>query len=269
MPLLLVPILSLLVNGYIARLLLYRLDVRLSFYEWYGLAVANSLGNYLPIPQAGAVARAVYLRKVHRLNYHRFAASLLVTYISAVALYGVTGLVCLGAMSAQGNSCPIFLWFIFAALASSSMFLTPVATMVPLPKSLLPIREGLSALIGYTQLLKIVFLQLILICLTTSGLWLACKAMQTGSAVSWPTALVMGLLLLASGIINVTPGNIGIEQATTEVTARLLRIAPNIGFLASSIFRVVSALVVIAISPVFIPLMKRMNRADNPSDLQQ
>ncbi len=59
-PMLLVPLASLWVNGVIAQILVREFGVRISAREAYGLSTVNALGNYLPVPQAGAVARGVY-----------------------------------------------------------------------------------------------------------------------------------------------------------------------------------------------------------------
>src|SRR4029079_13817100 len=60
-PMLLVPALSLWVHGRIGRAGAREFGVRLTGLEAYALAAVHSLGNYLPVPQAGAVARGVYL----------------------------------------------------------------------------------------------------------------------------------------------------------------------------------------------------------------
>src|SRR5438067_1433732 len=92
LPMIAVPLASLAVNGWIGRDLAAEFGARLRFVEWYGLAVVNSLANYLPLPQAGAMARGVYLKRVHRLPYGPFTATLVVTYATALTLYGVLGL---------------------------------------------------------------------------------------------------------------------------------------------------------------------------------
>ena len=74
---------------------------------------------------------------------------------------------------------------------------------------------------------------------------------------TWPVALMLGLMILASGIVNVTPGNIGVEQGVAELSARLLHIAPHVGFLGSALFRAVSVVTILAIGPVFSVLLAR------------
>src|SRR5258706_8221268 len=79
-PMLAVPLLSLWVNGGIGKELAGEFNVRLGGFEAYALSTVNALGNYLPIPQAGAVARGVYLKRPHNLAYSTYAPSVVVTY---------------------------------------------------------------------------------------------------------------------------------------------------------------------------------------------
>src|SRR5436190_8247214 len=109
LPLVGVALIQPLLNGLIGRKLAAQFGVRMTVFEAYALAVANALGNYLPIPQAGAMARGVYLKRVHGLPYGTFAASLLVTYVAAAALYGVVVLDALTALAAIGLQAPRYI----------------------------------------------------------------------------------------------------------------------------------------------------------------
>ncbi|HEY7118075.1 MAG TPA: hypothetical protein VH475_15915, partial [Tepidisphaeraceae bacterium] len=118
-PMLLVPLASLGINGWIGRELAREFYVGLGQFEAYALATVNALGNYLPVPQAGALARGVYLKRVHNLGYSTYAASVVVTYVSSLALYGLVGVAGLIALRLAGRPAPWQLWAIFAALGSS------------------------------------------------------------------------------------------------------------------------------------------------------
>src|SRR3954466_14213437 len=145
-PMLAVPLLSLWANGRIGKELVGEFGVRLGEFEAYALSTANALGNYLPIPQAGAVARGVYLKRVHDFAYSTYAASVVVTYVSSLALYGLIGLIGLMVLKATGRAAPWQLWLIFAGLAGSLVMFTPLSAVVPLPRRLAGFREGLRTL---------------------------------------------------------------------------------------------------------------------------
>jgi len=253
-PMVLVPLASLAVNGWIGRDLALQFGARLNFVEWYGLAAVNSLANYLPLPQAGALARGVYLKRVHALPYSPFMATLMITYATAIALYGACGLIGLTILHVQGRASPWLLWIIFSALTAAVLTLTPASRVLPLPANL---HGQLRSLRRHHLLARIILLQAALVALTSTGLWLACKTVHGGEAVSWPSSIMLGLIILASGIANITPGNVGVEQFAAELTGRLLHLPPNVGLVASAIFRIVSMLTVLAIGPIFTALLAR------------
>lgn len=263
-PMLAVPLLSLGVNGWIGKELAAEFEVHLGGFEAYALSTVNALGNYLPVPQAGAVARGVYLKRVHHLAYSTYAATVAVTYVSSLALYGLVGLGGLGVLAAGGRRSPWQLWVIFAALSASVLMFTPLSAKVPLPKKLAGFREGLNSLRRHHLLGKIVVLQLVLIGLTATGLWLACLALSDGDGVNWFMGLMMGLLVMASGVANVTPGNLGIEQGAAAFTAELLAMRSGVGFWASSLFRVMAIVVVFAIGPLLAAWLARQKPREVP-----
>lgn len=265
LPMIAVPLASLAVNGWIGRDLAAEFGVRLSPLEWYGLAVVNSLGNYLPLPQAGAMARGVYLKRVHGLSYAPYAATLVVTYVSAIALYGVLGLLGLGILAIAGHPAPPLLWGVFALLTSSLTLFTPIVKCLPLPKRWTHLGEHLRTLRSRHLIRRIILLQMLLVALTTTGLWLACQTLPDGRGMSWPMSLMLGLMILASGIVNVTPGNLGVEQGAAEWAARLLHVTPNVGFLASAIFRAVSIVIILLIGPVFSAVLARSVKCNQSS----
>lgn len=256
-PMLLVPIVTIAVNGLIARDLVGEFGVRLTATEWYGLAVINALGNYLPLPQAGAVARGVYLKRVHHLPYTIYAATIVVTYVSSLALSGVIGLAGLALLHAMGRPSPLPLWVAFAGLASSVLMFTPLARFLPVPKRYRNFDSGLHTLRRHHVLSRIILLQTALIAVTATGLWLACRALPGGHEVSWLASAMLGLMAMASGIINVTPGNVGVEQGAAEITARLLHLPDNVGFLASCLFRVMAVIVVFILGPMYSAILAK------------
>lgn len=257
LPMIAVPLLSYAVNGWIGRELALEFGARLRLVEWYGLAVVNSLANYLPLPQAGAVARGVYLKRVHQLPYGPFAATLVVTYATALSLYGFAGLAGLGVLASEGRRSPSVLWLVFAALALTFLFVTPAARLFPLPKKYAHLHDDLASLRRHHLLGEIILLQACLAALTNTGLWLACKTLHGGEAVTWPQGAMLGLIMLASGVANVTPGNVGVEQFAAEVTGRLLGLPASVGLAASTIFRAMSLAATFSLSPIFSAVLAR------------
>jgi hypothetical protein len=238
-----------LLNGLIGRTLAGQFGVRLGVFEAYALAVANALGNYLPVPQAGAMARGLYLKRVHGLPYGTFAASLVVTYVAAAALYGVVGLLALAVLAATGRPAPWQLWLVFGAFATTLVLFTPVVRLVRLPGRLDDFRAAVATLGRHHVLARVVALQFALILLASVGFWLACRAFPGGERTTGLTGLLIALSVIVSGVSNLTPGNLGVEQAAAAFTASLLHLDPLIGGLASGLYRATAIAVVFAIGP--------------------
>jgi hypothetical protein len=252
-PMLLVPLASLWVNAAIGRRLVGVLGVRLGGFEAYALSTVNALGNYLPLPQAGAAARGVYLKSVHKLSYSTYAASVVVTFVTSLALSGVLGLGGLATLFAIGRTAPWQLWVAFAGLASSMVMFTPWGARLPLPGKLSAFGEGLASLRCKHLVSWVVMMQALLIAITATGMWLACRSLPGGEGVTWLTALMLGLVMTVSAVVNV----LGVEQAAAGVAAHLLNVDPKLGFLASALFRVMAIAVVFVIGPVMAHWLSR------------
>jgi hypothetical protein len=122
---------------------------------------------------------------------------------------------------------------------------TPVGAYLPVPKRLALFRQGLATLRGHHLLWRIVLLQTTLIALTATGLFLAARALPGGQTVSWPVALMLGLISMVANVVNV----LGVEQAAAMACAALLRIDPNLGLMASAMFRLTAIAVVFTAGP--------------------
>jgi hypothetical protein len=244
-PMLAVPLASLWMNASIARRLVRELGVALGGFEAYALSTVNALGNYLPLPQAGAAARGVYLKSVHNLSYSTYAASVVVTFVTSLSLSGVLGLGGLAVLRMTGRAAPWQLWVAFAGLAGSMVMFTPAGARLPLPGRLAGFREGLAILRRRHLLSWVVMMQAALIALTATGMWLACRSLPGGRDVTWMTALMLGLVMTVSAVVNV----LGVEQAAAGVAAHLLDVDPTLGFLASALFRVMAIIVVFLTGP--------------------
>ncbi|HYE21640.1 MAG TPA: lysylphosphatidylglycerol synthase domain-containing protein [Tepidisphaeraceae bacterium] len=241
-----VPLASLWINAQISRDLVAEFGVRLGQFEAYALSTVNALGNYMPVPQAGAMARGVYLKRVHGLAYTTYAATVVVTYVSSLALTGLAGLAGLLALHLTGHPAPWQLWVAFAGLSGSLLMFTPIGRHVPLPKKLARFSEGLATLRAHRVLAKIVVLQLALIAVTATGLFLSARALPGGASVTWATALMLGLISMVAAVVNV----LGVEQVAAMACAATLGISPALGLAASALFRLVAIAVVFTTGPM-------------------
>lgn len=82
---------SLFVRAIANRLHFSGLGVRASIADWFRLVTVTSFTNYLPL-SAGLVAKAVFLKRMHRMPFRRFAVGQTTLLVLIVATNGVVGL---------------------------------------------------------------------------------------------------------------------------------------------------------------------------------
>jgi UDP-N-acetylglucosamine 2-epimerase (non-hydrolysing) len=262
----LVTFLSVAVNGVIMRDLVGQFGVRMRVLEWFGLTAVGSLSNYLPMPQAGAVARGLYLKRVHRLPYDAFTATVLVTYVMVLPAIGGLGLIGLTVMALTSQPTPWPLWLLFALLAASVAVFGPAMGLLRVFRRFAGFHDGLAILLQQHRLGRMVALQVAQLLLTAIAMGLAFRAL--GNPIGWSGSLMLGLMANASGIANVTPGNLGITESAAALGAYLLRGDPHLAIVAYSVIRVVSVCVLALVGPACLLLSKSRARAVGPQPVQ-
>jgi len=264
-----VVLLTLVVNGYTLALLLRRFRIVLPPGEWFWLTVAHSFVNYLPLPQAGAVARGVYLKRRYGLDYIRFTASLTVTYLGFLWVAGVVGLAGLslrqgfgGQPAAQG-----LLWCAFALFLVGVIPLLTVTWRLPGLNRLVRFRQALEQLLTLRTVVIFMACQGLLLLLTGLGIWLAFWGLAPGSSQGTPwelpllDAVLMGLAAIASSIAKITPGNIGVAEGSVGLAAWLLHHDIDRAIVTFTLFRMVGMVVLFALAPFAIAGLGRKLRA--------
>ena len=241
---------SIVLNGQIMNRLVRQFGVRLRPWEWIGLAAAGSLGSYLPVPQAGAIVRGLYLKRVHQLPYDTFTATVLVTYAMMLPAIGILGLCGLAGMRFHGLAAPRPLWFLFAGLAASVALFSPLLGMMRPWRRLQRFQAGMATLLQHHILGRMALLQVAQLLLTTVALWLSFRAL--GAPLGWDGSLMLGLLSNAAGIANVTPGNLGVTESANALGAYFLGGNPQLAVVAYSVYRVASIGVLSAVSLGFL-----------------
>lgn len=242
---------SILLNGQILKYLVARFGVLLTWGEGYALTALHSFGNYLPVPQAGSVTRGFYLKRAHELPYTSFAAVVAVTFVRFLLAVGVLGLVVGIGLAVGGSRLSAPLWFVFATLLATPLVLRPgIWSRRPFSR-FERIRNDLEVLRAPGVAAQLAVTQILLLTVTSIGLWLSFQAL--GQPVGFAASLLVTLIAMASGVFNVTPGNLGIAEAAAWSTARLIGADADIAVVAFTLLRIVSATVIFAHAPVVIP----------------
>jgi uncharacterized membrane protein YbhN (UPF0104 family) len=247
------------VNGRILRLLVRRLDVELDAIEWFGLTLVHSFCNYLPLPQAGSVARGVYLKQVRGLGYVPFTATVFVTYVGFLVTAGVLGLLGLGVLALSGGRVPWLLAAVFTALTAGALLLLGRSWEVPLLRAWRPFAEAMRNLATPRLLMSVAAWQVGLVALSGLALWLAFGAL--GREVGLAVSLMLALVAALAGVVNVTPGNFGVAEAAAWLGARLLGSDADEAVVAFTLYRLVAVVLMFVLTPWAIARLTRRAQA--------
>jgi len=266
-PLLLVALAAIAANGLITRLLVLQFGVRLDFREWFGLTVLHAFGNYMPFPQAGAVARGIYLKKVRGLDYSSFTATLVATYVQFLATVGTLGLLALAFLALAHQPVPRPLWIPFATLATMVVLLTPIVSSLPLIRRWSRFVEGMAKLRRRHILLAVAGCQTVLIAAGTTGMWLAFRSLDR--PVAWTGCLLLALLIMVSASFRVTPGNLGVAESAAWMTAYVIGTNADEAVVAFALFRLVSVVTIFGLTPYYALRLSPQRRNGKADSVQE
>jgi len=175
-------------------------------------------------------------------------------------LIGTIGLLVLGALGQSWQRYwPIVLLFGSVVATTSFIFLLPVQ-YVPWDNR---IGRFLNTLLtgwimvkrDHGLVLRLVLLTLLTISLNALSFWLAYEAL--GQPTSFMAALLLGLVAAFSIFINLTPGNLGIQEAMVGLSAELLGTGGGSGLLAVLLIRAVTVLCAFTLGPIYSYLLTR------------
>ena len=256
----LMSVLLLAANGLYLRIFAKKFNLDLHVKEWFGLAAVTAMGNYLTPLSGGLVARAAYLKRRYDFPYANFLAMLAANYMIAFAVISVTGIVTLLTLTGSGSySWPILLFFLATLSAILLVLLVSSTSIGSRHRWLLfahNAMEGLNAIRRDGALLgKLIALTVFSIAVGALLLFVAFKS--TGFAIPFSAALLIYLLTSYTVLINITPGNLGVQEVVTSLAAAILGAGADAGLLASLVVRAVAILAAFTLGPIFSYLLSR------------
>lgn len=242
------------VNGLYLREFSRKFDVDLVFQEWFGLATVTTMGNYVFPFSGGLIARAAYLKKQHKLSYAHFTTLLISNYLVMFWLVGAAGLISLALLKQNWQQYwPIALLFGSVMLGISLVFVFP-KTQLPwnnrFTQFFNTLFESWFALKqDYNLLFRLILLTICIILINGISFWLAYKALDL--TIPFLTAILLGLVASFSIFINLTPGNLGVQEALVSLSAELLGSSAGEGLLAVLVIRAVTMICAFTLGPFF------------------
>lgn len=249
-PILAAPAAGYAVNGRILRLLVERFGVALRPVEWFGLTVLHAFGNYAPVPQAGTIARGVYLKRVHALPYPLFLSVVAATYVGFLVVLGIVAAVAAAILAATGRGVPWPLWVLVGvAIPLAATFVRGFWTLPGVRR--LEGRIGFGeALLHGPVLARVGAWQTALIGVHAAGLWIAFASLDV--AVTPWAAVFVSLFAMGSGVLNVTPGNVGVAEGAAWFAGRYVGLDPTTAVVGYALYRLATAVTTFALAPFYL-----------------
>jgi uncharacterized protein (TIRG00374 family) len=226
------------VNGLVNKILLKEFKIYLTFKEWFGLSVINTIGNYVAPFRGGAISNALYLKKKYQFSYSAFLSLLSATYIIVFWVNSLLGIVALIFVKIFYNkfSNTIFIFFLFIFFILTIIILLSPKVKKSKHKYLNKfidvindwhiIRKNLKVIIAISFL---AFINNILIVFMSH-----LEFLIIGESIEISKLLVLSIFSSFAIFLSITPGNLGIREAFSVYSGQLLGI-PIVKVVAISI----------------------------------
>lgn len=220
----------------------------LTFREWFGLSVCNTMYNYLAPGHAGAAVRALYLKKAHRLPLAHFGAILAGGNVLALIAAGLIGLAA-GALlklsGAPGATRILALLAVLLAMTLAGALALALGTrlvgLVPsetLRGHLERASEGLRLYPRHPGMMaRVVGLRALQVGIGGLALFVCGRAV--GLAVNPPQATALQALGAFSVLLPITPAGLGVREGIVTGGASLLGLPVELALLTALVRRAV------------------------------
>lgn len=263
-------LLLLMTSGLSLREVAYKFGVRLAPKEWVGLSVLSTATNYIAPFSSGSIARASYLKRRHDFPYRQFMAFIGSKYLVTAWVAGVVGVATLLSLFGTGFfSWQITIWFVIVTVGISVAAKLPCVSLPwkNRPSEVLNASLRDWAVVKDDRLLMARLMTYALMKILANGLsfWIAYKAL--GSSVYFTVALLIAVLATFSGLVNVTPGNLGIQEGVVSLASGLLGTGIGQGLVATLLIRGVGMVVIFGLAPLFSFLLaQELSRANRSTE---
>lgn len=246
---------TLLLIGLVLKTLLFPFKIYPATLECFGISCLTAAGNCLTSVGGGTVGKAVYLKKKYDFPYPAFAASTLVAYILDILCASLLGIV---VVIFSGNIWEDWGWKVLSVFMSTGlvasfliafrknftshdrMFLKPLAD----------ISEGWDVIAKDKSLIaNICLLVFVIHILAAVELFVGYTAISARIGIS--EVIIIVVVSSLSGIIRITPGNLGIQEAVVASSSFFLGIGFEKGLLAAGLVRVVAVSMIFLYSGIY------------------
>jgi len=254
-------IIFLYMSGRFLQTMLVRFNIRLKLFEYFGLAVVTTMGNYLIPFQGGMGMRAFYLRKKHGFSYSEFAGTSGANYVIVFFIYSLILVLFLTILYLKNNiiNLPLIIFgtIVLSVCSTVIIFAPKLKTSknrwwqkaVIMINCWHKIRKNKRLIFDLTVL---AFMNLFINALT---FYYSFKAF--GLNISLFKAIFMSNLAGLSLLINLTPGAIGIREAVVVFSGQIISIPSAESLSVALLNRSVALLVVFILGPIFSYILRK------------
>lgn len=207
---------NLVIMGLFNALTARKLGANISVRESVALSVVTSAANFVLPMRAGTGLRGIYMKRVHQLDFSRFASTLVVFYLCNVLVASLLGTAAVAAAWVDDGSFAVDLFVAFPMV-----FLASVAVIVlrRAPESTagdgLPwwirMRDGFREILGQTSVV-LWAIGLVLLSFVVSTLAWHLALSEYVSGVSIPDAFLIVASQVVGGLVPLTAGGTGIQE---------------------------------------------------------
>lgn len=264
LPIILLMLLFLIVNGLVNYIILRGYSVPVSLGISIGLASTNTIGNLLLPMRGGTVSNAVFLRKKYSFSYSLFLALLSAIYIVIFwtsSLFGIIVMVLQKNIYGQDIPLNLFIFFILVFIFFSIIIL--FSPEIPVTKYGF-INKFIQVLNNWRLINKNRKIIASLICLTIlniliTALFTYFEFILIGEEVAFDKLIIYAIFSGFSLLVSITPGNIGIRESFSMYSALVLGIALPVVLIVSVVdrfFNFIVSILALAITARFIRIKK-------------
>ena len=237
--------------------------IALRFIEWFGLNVYSSLLNLALPLRAGLSIRGVYLKKVHGLLYAEFAglqAGVSFLQLVFISLCGASFLFFIGL---RMDSVVVTSLVLVLLLTIGAMFVVirRLNEDRPYQRAVLTAYRSFISLAHHPKVLLKLLLDnsLLVVC---SGLAFYLVLSDMGHEISLLSALFTVVAITLINVVNLTPGNLGVQEFGAAYISQMLGGSFDAGFVAMLLIRCVSVSCWLLLSPFIFAINSRLSRAN-------
>jgi len=262
--LLLLSFIAVLANGCQFKYLSRIFHIKLTFTEWFGLTVTNTMFNYFTPARGGMIARALYMKKTYNLTLSEYASLIaglnwfgfLISSLSAIV-------VSLGCYFFFNEFYKVIITFSFGFLFLCLIvgFILSRANLSSLPISnrriqniLSLVGQGLHRFKNNTRLLvPICFFCFCFLLLSAARLY--CAFLSVGINVHWLKILLVQACIRLLLIVSITPGNLGVKEGIIGLFARVLGISIEQAMLGALVDRIIMMIIIFVFGIIYSKLL--------------